>query len=213
MEQTNDIPGEDSEKRNKIIAFMLEQPLLATLFCLAIGFFIASKLLNSPSEPEKPKKEEVAANEENNEEEKDEGFESEELSDYEAKLQNKEVAETVEGVTKLMRQQTRSAKEGDDVDKQVAEVFEKVTGDTTKLLVRKMTRSKDLDDDPEDKHAFLNHMSEGELSLLLTSTLPIIKLEPGLYMIGTEKKAVQIKSDRLFIRVGGGFSTVEDYVK
>jgi hypothetical protein len=32
-------------------------------------------------------------------------------------------------------------------------------------------------------------------------------------MIGTECKVLQIKSDRLFIRVGGGFATLEDFIK
>lgn len=45
--------------------------------------------------------------------------------------------------------------------------------------------------------------------------LPIIKLEgqDGKYMIGTQKQSIQIKSDRLFIRVGGGYATLEEYLK
>jgi len=64
-----------------------------------------------------------------------------------------------------------------------------------------------------EKDAFLNHMSMDDVNMLLTSLLPVIKLEAGKYMIGTEKKPILIKSNKLMLRVGGGYATLEEYLK
>lgn len=81
---------------------------------------------------------------------------------------------------------------------------------TTAMIAKKMTKAKKLGND--DPHAFLDHMNEEEINMLLTSLLPVLKLEAGKYMIGTEKKPIQIKNDSLLIRVGGGYATLEEYL-
>ena len=54
-------------------------------------------------------------------------MESEDLSDNEEKLQealkDEEISSTVNSVTKLMKQHTRAAKKGDNVDKQLGAMF------------------------------------------------------------------------------------------
>ena len=92
-------------------------------------------------------------------------------------------------------------------------MFEGMVRQTTKLLTKKVVKSKAKQPESENKHAFIDIMNEEEIHQLLTSLLPIVKLEPGKYMIGTEKKPIQIKSDRLYIRVGGGYMSLEDYIK
>ena len=57
-----------------------------------------------------------------------------------------------------------------------------------------------------------DYMNEEEINMPLTSLLPVLKLEAGKYMIGTEKKPIQIKNDSLLIRVGGGYATLEEYL-
>ena len=56
-------------------------------------------------------------------------------------------------------------------------------------------------------------MTEDEIEQFLCSQLPIIKLAEGKYMIGTEYKPILARSDRLLIRVGGGYATLEQYLK
>ena len=65
----------------------------------------------------------------------------------------------------------------------------------------------------QDKYEFLDVMDQEQLNITLLSLLPIIKIEKEKYMIGTECKKIQIKSDRLFIRVGGGYATLEEFIK
>lgn len=42
--------------------------------------------------------------------------------------------------------------------------------------------------------------------------IPIIKIEKGKYMIGTEKKQVVVKNDSLIVRIGGGFESMDRYI-
>ena len=60
-------------------------------------------------------------------------------------------------------------------------------------------------------------MNEMELQLTLVSMMPIIKMreENGryYYMLGTEVKEIMIKTDRLFLRVGGGYVTLQEYIE
>ena len=109
-----------------------------------------------------------------------------------------------------MKQHTKTAKKGDNVDKQIAAMFEKMAGKTAALIATKMAKAKRHGND--DPHAFLDYMNEEEINMLLTSLLPVLKLEAGKYMIGTEKKPIQIKNDSLLIRVGGGYATLEEYL-
>ena len=68
-----------------------------------------------------------------------------------------------------------------------------------------------------DDYEYLYVMDEMDLQLILVSMMPIIKMreenERHYYMLGTEVKEIQIKTDRLFIRVGGGYSTLQEYLE
>merc|ERR1712110_258701 len=125
-------------------------------------------------------------------------------------LKDEEISTAVNGVTGLMRQSTKAAKKGDNVDKQLGVMFQKMADKTTAILAKRMTQAKKAGND--DPHAFLDYMKEDEVNMLLTSMLPVIKLEAGKYMIGAEKKPIQIKNDSLLIRVGGGYATLEEYL-
>ena len=62
-------------------------------------------------------------------------------------------------------------------------------------------------------------MSETELSVTLLAFLPIVRLEEKpsndkcKYMIGTQAGMMLIKTNQIMIRVGGGFSTLEAYIR
>ena len=78
------------------------------------------------------------------------------------------------------------------------------------LVAKKIVKCKELGELEED--AYLDHLTTKQLALLLLAHLPFIKLKPEQYMIGTEKKTVQIRSNTLMIRVGGGYATLEEYL-
>ena len=42
--------------------------------------------------------------------------------------------------------------------------------------------------------------------------LPIIRIQQGKYLIGTELKMLVIKADYCMVRVGGGFERLEEYI-
>lgn len=42
--------------------------------------------------------------------------------------------------------------------------------------------------------------------------VPVVKLEPGKFMIGTEKKQVIVKNDTLIVRIGGGFESLDRHI-
>ena len=54
---------------------------------------------------------------------------------------------------------------------------------------------------------------------MLIALLPIIKLEERpqpdkcKYMIGTQAGILMIKTNKIMIRVGGGFATLEDHIR
>ena len=52
---------------------------------------------------------------------------------------------------------------------------------------------------------FLELLTDLELEECLRLIMPIIKLKPGSYLIGTKIKQVIIRNKRLIARVGGGF--------
>ena len=43
--------------------------------------------------------------------------------------------------------------------------------------------------------------------------VPIIRIGPGKYLIGTESKTVMIKNTTCVVRVGGGFENMEAYIQ
>ena len=68
-----------------------------------------------------------------------------------------------------------------------------------------------------EQYEFLYVMNEMELQLTLVSMMPILKFKEEnnrhYYMLGTEVKEIQIKTDRLFLRVGGGYVTLQEYIE
>ena len=52
---------------------------------------------------------------------------------------------------------------------------------------------------------FIDLLSDAELEECLRLILPIIKLEPGKYLIGTKVLKILIRNNLLIARVGGGF--------
>ncbi len=46
----------------------------------------------------------------------------------------------------------------------------------------------------------------------LNFNLPLIRITPGKYLIGTEGKMVMIRNSSCMVRVGGGFERLEDYL-
>ena len=89
-------------------------------------------------------------------------------------------------------------------------MFDEISLQTSKLVARKLTKARSLGS--EDLHGYLDYMTEQDIAKVLISHLPFIKLEEGKYMIGTEKRTIMVRSDRLMIRVGGGFATLEEYL-
>ena len=74
----------------------------------------------------------------------------------------------------------------------------------------------------QEKEAYLDYMDLKELEAFVTAFLPVLKVDENnpkeekkdaKYLIGTEKKALQIKSTDILIRVGGGYATLEEYLK
>ena len=64
-------------------------------------------------------------------------------------------------------------------------------------------------------------MSEAELEVVLLALLPIVPLEEQTskampkckFMIGTLPQMILIRANNLMLRVGGGFSTLEAYIR
>ena len=68
------------------------------------------------------------------------------------------------------------------------------------------------EEDAEDEGGvadFFSLMSDLELEECLRLILPIVKLDPNKYLIGTKVRQVQIKNDSLLARVGGGFMEMD----
>ena len=73
----------------------------------------------------------------------------------------------------------------------------------------------EIGEQPEEEDAegdiqdFFSLMSDLELEECLRLILPIVKLDPNKYLIGTKVRQVQIKNDSLLARVGGGFMEMD----
>ena len=75
----------------------------------------------------------------------------------------------------------------------------------------------------QESEAYLDYMDLKELEAFVTAFLPVLKVDENnpkdeekkdaKYLIGTEKKALQIKSTDILIRVGGGYATLDEYLK
>ena len=56
-------------------------------------------------------------------------------------------------------------------------------------------------------------MTAKELGQLLCCLLPLAKIEDKRYMIGAEAKKIVVTSDKVMIRTGGGFCTLEEHIE
>jgi len=63
---------------------------------------------------------------------------------------------------------------------------------------------------PENQ--FLTDMTLAQLEAAMAALIPIVKLEQGKFMIGTEKKQVLVKNEKLIVRIGGGFEPMETHI-
>ena len=59
--------------------------------------------------------------------------------------------------------------------------------------------------DADSVSKWIDLLSDLELDELLRLILPIIKLEPGKYLIGTKVQKIIMRNGKLIARVGGGF--------
>ena len=70
-----------------------------------------------------------------------------------------------------------------------------------------------------DRFEYLSVMTEPELQQVLLGILPVVKIEekPAAemckYMIGTTSHVLQLKANKIMLRVGGGYSTLVDFIK
>ena len=55
-------------------------------------------------------------------------------------------------------------------------------------------------------------MKRRELEVLMQTMIPIIKVQASYYLIGTELKMLEIKGINIMVRVGGGFSDLQEYI-
>ena len=69
----------------------------------------------------------------------------------------------------------------------------------------------EIGEQPEEEDAegdiqdFFSLMSDLELEECLRLTLPIVKLDPNKYLIGTKIRSLIVKNNHLLVRVGGGY--------
>lgn len=56
-------------------------------------------------------------------------------------------------------------------------------------------------------------MNNAQLCEILGIMLPVIKIAPGKYLIGTQVKQLQKKEKNLILRVGGGYTDLDTYFK
>jgi len=55
-------------------------------------------------------------------------------------------------------------------------------------------------------------LSDLELEELLRLILPIVKLSPGIYLIGTKVRQIKFSNNNLLVRVGGGYMNLNDAI-
>ena len=70
-----------------------------------------------------------------------------------------------------------------------------------------------------EEYEYLKIMNEAELNAVLLALLPVIKLEEKptadkcKYMLGTQVAVLMIKTNKIMVRVGGGFATIEEHIR
>ena len=133
-----------------------------------------------------------------------------------------------------------SKKSGNAIDNAVSTILAKFKQIGAQLIVEKMQlvnkpeyleeKQRLLDQNSEKlgkprviaglgKYEFLRIMTEDELQTTLLALLPVLSLEetPSTekckYLIGTQSGVLMIRTTNVMIRVGGGFASLEDYLK
>lgn len=93
-----------------------------------------------------------------------------------------------------------------EIDQQIANMIERIKSTTKDLINQKKQEAADSGED------YFEFMDSKQVGAALVEHMPIIKLEEGEYLIGTEKKKIIVKANNLLIRVGGGYITLEEYI-
>ena len=74
------------------------------------------------------------------------------------------------------------------------------------------TRFGPLDTEISSKYTYLRLLSNQELVFIQGSLMPIVKLNEGRYMIGTRIKEIIQRNNGLYVRNGGGFMKLEEFI-
>jgi len=69
------------------------------------------------------------------------------------------------------------------------------------------------DDDIPDDFKFLKKLTMKQLEESCVGLIPIIRLDAGKYLVGSEQKSIQIKAESLLVRVGGGYITLQEHIE
>ena len=142
----------------------------------------------------------------------DDGFESEELSGDEnmsmSKVQMKASLEQV-AIRILRNSADNSLKKQDPIEQEINRVLESFCNSDC------LNRTKHFDEVQSDEPKYREVMQEYKeaLEIELATFLPIVKLGPGKYLIGTKQKQLQIKETGCIVRTGGGFMYLDKYLK
>ena len=129
-------------------------------------------------------------------------------------------SEAINQLTSMMRQQTKVHKNANEVDKKVAALAKANIEKIGAIIAKSKTRSEKAGKTEPD--AYLDFMDLKELEAFVVAFLPVLKLDENnpkdqkkdaKYLIGTDKKSLQIKATDILIRVGGGYATLEEYLK
>lgn len=59
---------------------------------------------------------------------------------------------------------------------------------------------------------FMANMNVLQLEKAMVGLIPVVKIDTGKYLVGSELKSLQIKGDTLLVRVGGGYVTLEEHI-
>jgi hypothetical protein len=51
-------------------------------------------------------------------------------------------------------------------------------------------------------------MTQSQADQAMIGLIPIVRIDSGKYLIGTEIKSMQIRNESLLVRVGGGYATL-----
>lgn len=60
--------------------------------------------------------------------------------------------------------------------------------------------------------AFIASMNVIQLETAMIGLIPVVKIDTGKYLIGSKLTSLQIKSESQLVHVGGGYTSLEDYI-